>query len=97
YQVLQAQDGQAAIAHLQQQSHIRLAICDIEMANFNGFEFLRHRLQDQRWMHIPVLILSSHTSDEYRQLAQKLGAADYLSIPYDPPRLLQVIERLIPS
>jgi CheY-like chemotaxis protein len=95
YCVVQAKDGQAAIAQLEQQAHIHLTICDLEMSNLNGFEFLRHRLQDQRWTQIPVLILSSHTSEEYRQLAQKLGAADYLSIPYDPSLLLETIQRLI--
>lgn len=95
YCVVQAKDGQAAIAQLEQQAQIHLTICDLEMSNLNGFEFLRHRLQDPRWIQIPVLILSSHTSDEYRQLAQKLGAADYLSIPYDPSHLLETIQTLI--
>jgi CheY-like chemotaxis protein len=95
YDVLQAQNGQEAIAHLQQQTIIHLTICDIEMSNLNGFEFLRHRLQDERWFNIPVLILSSHTSPEYQQLAQKLGAADYCTIPYDPAILLDKIDRLL--
>jgi CheY-like chemotaxis protein len=95
YEVMQARDGQEAIAHLQQQTQIHLTICDLEMSNLNGFEFLRHRLQDERWVQIPVLILSSHTSDEYRQLAQKLGAADYLTIPYEPLMLLKTIQTLL--
>jgi CheY-like chemotaxis protein len=95
YQVLQAEDGQAAITHLQQNPDIRLAICDIEMSNLNGFEFLRYRIQEKQWQHIPVLMLSSHTSDEYRQLAQKLGAAGYLTIPYDPKILLATVQDLL--
>ncbi len=97
YDVLQAQNGQEAIAHLQHHPSIQLTICDIEMSNLNGFEFLRHRLQDERWLKIPVLILSSHTSNEYRQLAQKLGAADYCTIPYDSANLLDKIDRLLQS
>jgi CheY-like chemotaxis protein len=95
YRVVQAHDGQAAIAHLQSQTEIHLTISDLEMSNLNGFEFLRYRLQDECWAQIPVLILSSHSSDEYRQLAQKLGAADYLTIPYDPPVLLKTIQNLL--
>jgi CheY-like chemotaxis protein len=95
YRVVQAHDGQAAIAHLQNQPEIHLTISDLEMSNLNGFEFLRHRLQDDRWAKIPVLILSSHTSNEYRQLAQKLGAADYLAIPYDPSVLLKTVQNLL--
>jgi DNA-binding response OmpR family regulator len=65
------------------------------MSNLNGFEFLRYRIQEKQWQHIPVLMLSSHTSDEYRQLAQKLGAAGYLTIPYDPKILLATVQDLL--
>ncbi len=94
YSVLQAQDGYEAIEHLKHQAKIHLTICDIEMSNLNGFEFLRHRLQDPLWKNIPVFILSSHTDQAYRQLAQKLGAADYFTIPYQDTVLIQAIENL---
>jgi CheY-like chemotaxis protein len=95
FSVLQAEDGQQAIEHLKQRATIHLTICDIEMSNLNGFEFLRHRLQDPLWGNIPVLILSSHTDQAYRQLAHKLGAADYFTIPYDETALIQSIEGLL--
>jgi CheY-like chemotaxis protein len=100
YDVVQAQDGQQAIEHLENQTNanqaaIHLTICDLEMSNLNGFEFLRYRLQDPRWCQIPVVILSSHTEDEYRQLSQKLGAANYFTIPYDESFLIESIERLL--
>jgi CheY-like chemotaxis protein len=95
YSVLQAQDGYEAIEHLKHQAKIHLTICDIEMSNLNGFEFLRHRLQDPLWKNIPVFILSSHTDQAYRQLAQKLGAADYFTIPYKEKALIQAIKGLL--
>jgi CheY-like chemotaxis protein len=95
YSVLQAQDGYEAIEHLKHQTKIHLTICDIEMSNLNGFEFLRHRLQDPLWKNIPVFILSSHTDPAYRQLAQKLGAANYFTIPYNETALIQSIENLL--
>jgi two-component system, chemotaxis family, sensor histidine kinase and response regulator PixL len=97
YSVLQAPDGQQALEYLEHQATIHLIICDLEMSNLNGFEFLRHRLQDPRWLKIPVVILSSHTEAEYRQLSKKLGAADYFTIPYDRASLVQSIETLLHS
>ena len=94
YSVLQVEDGQQAIEWLRQ-AEIHLTICDLEMSNLSGFEFLRHRLQDQRWAQIPVIILSSHAGEEYRQLARKLGAVDYFTIPYSPVELVQTIAALI--
>ncbi|KAM3113325.1 hybrid sensor histidine kinase/response regulator, partial [Phormidesmis sp. 146-33] len=43
FRVLQAQDGWEAIDQLRQNSPIELVICDIEMPNMNGFEFLNYR------------------------------------------------------
>ncbi len=94
YRVLQAPDGDEAIARLQTEA-VHLVICDIEMNNLNGFEFLRLRLQEPHWQRIPVLILSSHTAPEYRQLATQLGAAAYVSIPYQDSELLTTVRSLL--
>jgi CheY-like chemotaxis protein len=95
YRTLQAQGGQEALDCLQKHSEIGLVISDLEMGNLSGFEFLRKRLQNAEFSHIPVMILSSHTSAEYRQLAQKLGAVAYLTIPYEPQSLLSNISSLL--
>jgi CheY-like chemotaxis protein len=95
YQVLQARDGQEALRCLAQHPDVRLVMSDIEMGNLNGFEFLRDRLQNPQIAHIPVIILSSHTSPEYRQLAQKLGAVAYLTLPYEPKSLLKTIATIL--
>jgi chemotaxis family two-component system sensor histidine kinase/response regulator PixL len=95
YQVLQARDGQEALRCLAQHPNVRLVMSDIEMGNLNGFEFLRNRLQNPQIAHIPVIILSSHTSPEYRQLAQKLGAVAYLNLPYEPKSLLKTIATIL--
>lgn len=94
YQILQAEDGQQALEQLQTQT-IDLTICDLEMSNLSGFEFLRHRLQNPRLKQIPVIILSSHGEEEYRQLSQKLGAAQYFTIPYRSAELTEAIAVLL--
>jgi CheY-like chemotaxis protein len=95
YRTLQAQGGQEALDCLQAHPEIGLVISDLEMGNLSGFEFLRKRLQNAEFSHIPVMILSSHISAEYRQLAQKLGAIAYLTIPYEPQSLLSNISALL--
>ncbi|MDZ7958892.1 MAG: response regulator [Aulosira sp. DedQUE10] len=82
YKVLQAEDGQEAIAQLQHNSHIQMVICDIEMPNLNGFEFLSYRLKDSQLAKIPVIMLSSCSTNQHRQLAMQLGATTYFTKPY---------------
>ncbi|PIG95324.1 hybrid sensor histidine kinase/response regulator [Gloeocapsopsis sp. IPPAS B-1203] len=81
YRVLQARDGREAIEQLQQ-SVIQLVVCDVEMPNMNGFEFLSHRRQDPQMSKIPVVMLTSRSSDKHRQLAKHLGATNYFTKPY---------------
>ncbi len=82
YEVLQAQDGLDAIAQLQQQANIQLITCDVEMPRLNGFEFLMRYRQDAGLPQVPVVMLTSRTSEKHRQLALQLGATAYMTKPY---------------
>jgi CheY-like chemotaxis protein len=97
YQVLQAQDGQEAITKLQQNSKVQLVICDIEMPNLNGFEFLSHRCKDPHLAKIPVVMLSTCSSNKHRVLAMQLGATAYFTKPYIEPEFLASIQDIIKS
>lgn len=95
YQVLQAEDGQVALAQLEQWQDIQLVICDLEMPNMNGFEFLRQTQQMATFASIPVLMLTSRSDEEYRFLALQLGAAAYMTKPYMEYKLLATIDDLL--
>jgi two-component system, chemotaxis family, sensor histidine kinase and response regulator PixL len=95
YHVLQAEDGEAAIAQLQQHSDIQLVICDVEMPNMNGFEFLNHWCRDPEWANIPVVMLSSCNSDLHRQLAKCFGAKAYFNKPLVEDEFLASLAMLL--
>jgi chemotaxis family two-component system sensor histidine kinase/response regulator PixL len=82
YRVLQARDGQEALEQLDQNPAVRLIVCDIEMPNMNGFEFLTARRQSPALAAIPTLMLTSRSNDKHRWLALQLGATDYFTKPY---------------
>ncbi|MEO1133090.1 MAG: hybrid sensor histidine kinase/response regulator [Cyanobacteria bacterium J06639_1] len=91
YQVIQARDGREAIAQTRLHDNIDLIVCDIEMPNMNGFEFLSHRGSDPTINGIPVVILSSRMADKYKLLAESLGANAYLTKPYSDRELLDTV------
>jgi chemotaxis family two-component system sensor histidine kinase/response regulator PixL len=95
YRVLQARDGQEAIDQLHETATIRLVVCDIEMPNMNGFEFLNFRRQDARLLKIPVVILTSRSNDKHRWLAMQLGATAYFTKPYLEQEFLSALQTLI--
>ncbi|MEO0934159.1 MAG: hybrid sensor histidine kinase/response regulator, partial [Cyanobacteria bacterium J06641_2] len=91
YFVEQAKDGQDALLQLQSGLQVESIICDIEMPRLDGYNFLIRLKSQEKLQHIPVIMLSSRTTDKYRQLAIQLGAAVYLTKPYNEHELLQTL------
>lgn len=94
YRVLQARDGREAVEQLERHSAIQLVVCDVEMPNMNGFEFLSHRRQNQTMAQIPVVMLTSRSGDKHRKLAMHLGADDYFTKPYLEQEFLAKVDAL---
>ena len=95
YPVVQAQNGADAIAQLQQHPQIQGVICDVEMPQMNGFEFLRSCRKQFAKDELPILMLTSRTSERYRQLAKQLGANSYLTKPYLAQELLTTLQKYL--
>jgi chemotaxis family two-component system sensor histidine kinase/response regulator PixL len=97
YRVLQARDGKEALEQLTQSSNINLVICDIEMPNMNGFEFLGQRRRHKEMMKIPVAMLTSRSNEKHQKLATHLGADAYFTKPYIEQKFLASIKKMIES
>jgi two-component system, chemotaxis family, sensor histidine kinase and response regulator PixL len=93
-QVIQASHGREGILKLQEHPRIRLVVCDIEMPQMNGFEFLSHCRQDPKLAQIPIVMLTTRGGQKHRQLAMTLGAKDYLTKPQSERELLDIVAKL---
>ena len=93
-QVIQASHGREGLLRLQEHPRIRLIVCDIEMPQMNGFEFLSHCRQDAKLSQIPIVMLTTRGGQKHRQLAMTLGAKDYLTKPQSERDLLNIISQL---
>ncbi len=98
YRTFSAKDGHEALQILRQKtSEIKLVVCDVEMPNMNGFEFLNIYRQDTTLTHIPVAMLTSRSNNKHRQFAAHLGAVDYFIKPYVEQDFMNAIEKIINS
>jgi response regulator RpfG family c-di-GMP phosphodiesterase len=52
---------------------IKAVICDIDMPNLDGFGFLAKAKAQPNFKHIPIILLTSHTANRYRNLAFNLA------------------------
>lgn len=85
YNVVAAPDA-AAAARLLSSNHIDLIILDVMMPGQTGFEFAQ-QLKDQN-NKVPILYLSAMSNTDDRIQGLELGAADYLTKPFEPRELL---------
>jgi chemotaxis family two-component system sensor histidine kinase/response regulator PixL len=95
YRVLQGRDGAEGLNQLRNNLQTDLVICDIEMPNINGFEFLTLRRQEPQLSQIPVVMLTSRGSEKHRTLAASLGAEGFFTKPYVEDRFISEIEQYI--
>jgi CheY-like chemotaxis protein len=58
------------------------AVVDLHLPGVYGWELVRRMRQDQRFKHIPVLIVSADFGEPERMEAEELGC-DYLPKPFD--------------
>ncbi|MGE3844262.1 MAG: response regulator transcription factor [Vicinamibacterales bacterium] len=89
YDVYTAVNGQEAILVAQRiQPH--LALLDLGLPGANGHSVARQWRSNGR-SPFPVIVLTSREDVEDRALAGELGAAAYLTKPYEPEALLSAI------
>lgn len=97
YQVIQAGDGREAIEQLSRSKEIQVVLCDVEMPNMNGFEFLTACRKESRFANLPIVMLTSRGGAKHRGVAQMLGASGYLTKPYLEQELIKTIQDLLPK
>lgn len=95
YRVIQAQDGEEGMRQLLQNPAVDLIVSDIEMPNLNGFGVLKSCRQNPQLARVPVILISTYSSDRHRRMARELGAAGYLSKPFDERKLLAALDTIL--
>ena len=96
YRVIEATDGKQGLALLRENfRELSLVLLDVQMPEMNGYEFLHTYAEDALISSVPVIVAtgSGDSEDEERCLA--LGAADFVTKPYNPKVILRRIEAVI--
>ncbi|WP_147676370.1 response regulator [Algibacter pacificus] len=70
-----------------------LIISDIRMPKMDGFEFLTTVRQRGFTKHTPFIILSGRDESKERIKCYKLGAQDYLTKPFNPEELDELVKK----
>ncbi|HET9532252.1 MAG TPA: sigma-54 dependent transcriptional regulator, partial [Blastocatellia bacterium] len=92
YQVDTAQDGEQAIARLEERDYA-LVITDIKLPGISGLELLARIRVD--WPEVAVIIMTAFSSISSAVEAMKLGAEDYIGKPFQLDELAITVEKAL--
>jgi len=94
YRVIEAQTGEEAIAAAQRELP-DLIIMDMMMPGMNGLDATQRIREYQALRQTPIVAVSAYGAGEYRSLAIDAGCDEYISTPFEPSELADLIKNLI--
>ncbi|NCP63987.1 MAG: sigma-54-dependent Fis family transcriptional regulator [Paraglaciecola sp.] len=94
YKVVEADSAEQALLKLQDQV-VDLVVSDIQMGDMNGLSLLRNI--KHRYPQLPTLLMTAYATINDAVQAMRDGATDYLSKPFAPEVLLNLVGRYAPA
>lgn len=94
YKVIEAVDGVDALEKAQTHQ-FALVLADQNMPRLDGIGLTKKLREDPRFKQVPILILTTESSDQMKQAGRAAGATGWLVKPFDPNRLIEVIQKVI--
>jgi len=70
-------------------------LTDINMPDINGLELVSFLKNHPVYRAIPIMVISTESSDEDRKRAAVLGAEEYLVKPFESGELVEKLRRLL--
>ena len=94
FTVVEAVDGQDAWEKANSRD-FNLVLTDQNMPHMDGLTLVRSLRATPGYQKIPILMLTTESSDEMKQQGRAAGATGWLVKPFDPTKLIEVIGKVI--
>jgi CheY-like chemotaxis protein len=93
FEVTTAGDGERAL-ELAAEFRPDVITLDVMMPRLNGFETVSRLRQDPRTAGIPVVMVTGRAQTADRERGEEVGVEAYLTKPFEPAELVDVVSRL---
>jgi len=94
YGVVEAVDGEDALAKART-SDVNLVLTDQNMPKMDGLTLIKSLRGLSKYAGVPILMLTTESSDAMKSQGKAAGATGWLVKPFDPPKLLEVVKKVI--
>jgi DNA-binding response OmpR family regulator len=94
YEVIEAADGEAAMQQVRKERP-DVVLLDVMMPRMDGWQVLREIKSDDDLTSIPVVMLTAKVQDQDQIRGWSEGAADYITKPFSPLALSQVLQDVL--
>lgn len=97
FDVIQAVDGQDGLDVLAKETaEVDVIITDINMPRMDGYEVIRNLRRDPAYKAKPILVLTTESDGDKKNLARDAGATGWMVKPFDPERLVATVRKVAP-
>ena len=94
FKVSLAYDGEEALAFIDSDEQVDLALLDLMMPKLSGLDVLRKIREQERFKSLPCIILTAGGDAKHERDALALGATHFLTKPFSPKKLYALVARL---
>ena len=94
YHCLVSYDGLEAIEKVHQEMP-DLIILDVRLPKKNGYQVCRLLKFDEKYKHIPILLLTARAQQSDRLIGKQTGADEYITKPFEMDELVRSVKRYL--
>src|SRR5437588_6790310 len=96
YRCLSASNGQEALDILDREG-VDLILTDLSMPVLDGYRATQLIRARPHLANVPIVAVTAFALDDEVEIAKQIGCTEYLTKPFKPRQLLEVVERLLPQ
>ncbi|HEX4858595.1 MAG TPA: response regulator [Usitatibacteraceae bacterium] len=94
YHVLEASDGEEGLA-LAKANQVDLVLTDQNMPKIDGLGLIKALRALPSYKTTPIMMLTTESSQALKQQGREAGATGWMVKPFDPDKLLEMLNRIL--
>jgi len=94
YEVVEAVDGMDGLEKAKGKT-FNLILTDQNMPRMDGLTLIKNLRALPQYKTVPILMLTTESSDAMKQQGRTAGATGWLVKPFDPQKLVEVVKKVI--